>query len=215
MIKKFGKGRFRLGGILLLLLVTPSLFATHQRAAEITYRHLSGLTYEITLISYTFTPSPANAFRDVLLIDWGDETSSEIPRIEKYDLPNAINITYNRYLGQHTFPGPASYIISCEDPNRNGNIINIPNSINVPLYIFSELVINPFIGGYNNSPVLLLPPVDNGCVLQPFYHNPGAYDVDGDSLSYRLIPCMGMQGQPIPGYTLPAASKSINIDPIT
>ncbi len=215
MIKKFGKGRFRLGGILLLLLVTPSLFATHQRAAEITYRHLSGLTYEITLISYTFTPSPANAFRDVLLIDWGDETSSEIPRIEKYDLPNAINITYNRYLGQHTFPGPASYIISCEDPNRNGNIINIPNSINVPLYIFSELVINPFIGGYNNSPVLLLPPVDNGCVLQPFYHNPGAYDVDGDSLSYRLIPCMGMQGQPIPGYTLPAASNSINIDPIT
>jgi len=49
------------------------VYATHQRAAEITYRHVSGLTYEITLISYTFTPSPANAFRDYLTINWATE----------------------------------------------------------------------------------------------------------------------------------------------
>jgi gliding motility-associated-like protein len=215
MIKIYGRRSFSFGFILFLLLDSFSLLATHQRAAEITYKHISGLTYEITLISYTFTPSPANDYRDLLMIDWGDSTSSEIPRIDRFDLPNAINITYNRYVGQHTFPGPSSYIISCEDPNRNGNISNIPNSINIPLFIYSELLINPFIGGYNNSPVLLLPPVDNGCVNQPFYHNPGAYDVDGDSLSYRLVPCRGMQGLPIPGYTLPNASHFIRLDSIT
>jgi gliding motility-associated-like protein len=216
MRKFYGKAVIRLGLILSAMLAgSCSLFATHQRAAEITYRHLNGLTYEITLISYTYTPSPANAFRDFLLIDWGDGYSTEIPRVEKYDLPNAINITYNRYVGQHTFPGPSSYVISCEDPNRNGNIINIPNSINIPLFIYSELVISPFIGGYNNSPVLLIPPVDNGCVDEPFYHNPGAYDIDGDSLSYRLVPCLGSQGQVIPGYTLPAASHSIHLDSVS
>ena len=200
--------------ILLLPVGCPLLvYATHQRAAEITYRHVSGLTYEITLISYTFTPSPANAFRDYLTINWGDGTASDIPRVQITYLPDEI--TYNKYLGQHTFPGPSTYSISCEDPNRNGGILNIPNSINTPLFIFSELMINPFIGGYNNSPVLLMPPVDNGCVNQPYYHNPGAYDADGDSLSYKLVTCRGALGQPIPGYTLPAASKSLTLNAVT
>lgn len=188
-------------------------FATHQRAAEIVYRHLSGLAYEITLISYTFTPSPANAYRDFLFINWGDGTMTEIPRVEEVYLPG--DITYNRYLGQHVFPGPSTYIISCEDPNRNGGILNIPNSINTPLFIYSELTINPFMGGYNNSPVLLLPPIDNGCVDQPFYHNPGAFDADGDSLSYKLVPCRGAQGQEIPGYTYPEASHSLTLNATT
>lgn len=187
-------------------------FATHQRAAEIVYRNIGGLTYEITLISYTYTPSPANAYRDYLTINWGDGLTSDIPRIDKNNLQN--DITYNRYVGQHTYAAPSTYIISCEDPNRNGGILNIPNSINTPLYIYSELVISPFLG-YNNSPVLLIPPIDNGCVDKPFLHNPGAYDADGDSLSYRLVPCRGAQGQIIPGYTLPTASNSITLDSIT
>lgn len=197
----------------LLTMSQPSLFATHQRAAEITYKHIGGLTYQFTLISYTYTPSPANAYRDFLTIHWGDGTASEIPRVEIKYLPNEIS--FNRYLGEHTFPGPATYTISCEDPNRNGGILNIPNSINVPLFIYSELVINPFIGGYNNSPVLLLPPIDNACVNQPFLHNPGAWDIDGDSLSFRLVTCMGAMGLPIPGYTLPPASDSLNLNPVT
>ena len=200
--------------LLLLPLMAPlSLSATHQRAAEILYKHLSGLTYEITLISYTYTPSPANAYRDYLTIDWGDGTFSEIPRVEK--TPLAGDITFNRYVGQHIFPGPATYTISCEDPNRNGGILNIPNSINTPLFIYSELTINPFLGGYNNSPELLIPPIDNGCVNQPFYHNPGAWDADGDSLSYRLVPCRGAQGLEIPGYTYPQASHSLSLDPVS
>ncbi|MFH1161041.1 MAG: gliding motility-associated C-terminal domain-containing protein [bacterium] len=190
-----------------------SLFATHQRAAEITYRHIDKLTYEITLISYTYTPSPANAYRDYLTIHWGDGEITEIPRVEIKYLPNEIS--FNRYVGRHTFPGPSTYTISCEDPNRNGGILNIPNSVNVPLFIYSELMISPFIGGYNNSPVLLLPPIDNACVLQPFLHNPGAYDPDGDSLSYRLVTCLGAMGLPIQGYTLPPATDSLTLNPIT
>jgi hypothetical protein len=35
-------------------------YATHQRAGEITYRHISGLTYEVTITTYTFAPSAAD-----------------------------------------------------------------------------------------------------------------------------------------------------------
>jgi gliding motility-associated-like protein len=194
--------------------IPACVFATHQRAAEITFRHLSGLTYEITLTSYTNTLSPVNNARNYLTINWGDGTSDLIPRVQTIFLPDTIR--YNKYVGQHTFPGPSSsaYVISCEDPNRNLGIMNIPNSVNIPMYIYSELTISPYIT-YDNSPILLVPPVDNACVDEPFYHNPGAYDPDGDSLSYKLVTCLGIQGMPIPGYTLPPPVNSCHINQVT
>ncbi|MBE0642173.1 MAG: gliding motility-associated C-terminal domain-containing protein, partial [Bacteroidales bacterium] len=162
------------------------------------------------ILTYTFAPSPAD--RPELLIEWGDGADDILPRVEATDLPN--DIRRNVYKGQHTYSAPAVYIISLEDPNRNYGIINIPNSVNVPLYIQTVLVINPFLGA-NNSPALSLPPIDNGCVGIPYIHNPGAYDIDGDSLSYRLVDCKGAGGLNIPGYTLPPASTSFSLDPIT
>jgi gliding motility-associated-like protein len=195
---------------MLILLWTAGAFATHQRAGEITYRHLFGLTYEVTILTYTFAPSPAD--RPELLIEWGDGANDILPRIEAINLPN--DIRRNVYKGQHTYSAPAVYVISLEDPNRNYGIINIPNSVNVPLYIQTVLVINPFLGA-NSSPVLSLPPIDNGCVGIPYIHNPGAFDPDDDSLSYRLIDCKGAGGLDIPGYTLPPASTSFTLDPVT
>ncbi|MCX6250212.1 MAG: gliding motility-associated C-terminal domain-containing protein [Bacteroidetes bacterium] len=202
--------------LLLQFCISLSLFATHQRAAEITYRHVSGLTYEVTLLTYTRSNMPANTIRISLPINWGDGNVTDIPRVEMMDLPSdsSYPVTYNRYVGQHTYSGPATYVISLEDPNRNEGILNIPNSVNIPLYVYAELVVNPFLG-YNNSPRLLLPPVDNGCVLEPYYHNPGAYDPDGDSLSYRLVTCLGTRGLPIPGYTLPPTTNILHLDSVT
>jgi gliding motility-associated-like protein len=194
------------------------VFATHQRAAELTYRHLSGLTYEFTLVTYTRTGMPANSYRNTLPVNWGDGTAYDIPRVDSFPLPSDPNygVTYNKYIGQHTYAGPATYVISIEDPNRNADILNIPNSVNIPLYIYSELVINPFLG-FADSPQLLIPPVDNGCVNEPFYHNPGAYSPNGDSLSYRLVTCLGAGGLPVPGYTLPptAPPDILSLNPVT
>ena len=105
-------------------------------------------------------------------ISWGDGTGSDIERIVFEPIPNVYDITYNLYKGTHTFPAPGSYLISVEDPNRNNGVNNIPNSVNVPMYIETEIVINPFLG-YNNSVQLLNPPIDQGCAGKPFIHNPG------------------------------------------
>jgi gliding motility-associated-like protein len=202
---------------LMLVFLTLCTYATHQRAGEITYKYLSPLTYEVTIVTYTFTPSLAD--RPELELHWGDGAYDVVDRVEKIDLPN--NVSRNTYTyngtgtgGRHTYPAPGSYMLWLEDPNRNAGIFNIPNSVNIPFYIETELVINPFLGE-NSSPVLLNPPIDNACVFQPFVHNPWAYDPDGDSLSYRIDSCKGQGGYYIPGYIFPPANNSFGIDAIT
>lgn len=196
--------------VVLLLLAPAVLFATHQRAGEISYTYVSGLTYEFTIVTYTYTPSPAD--RPEIDVSWGDGTTTTIQRLQKIDLDNYIS--KNVYVSLHTFSAVGTFHVTFEDPNRNAGIINIPSSVEIPFFIETIVVINPFIGG-NSSPQLMTPPIDNGCTNVIYYHNPGAYDPDGDSLSYSLISCRGYDGEDIPGYALPYASNSITIDPVT
>lgn len=178
-----------------------SCHATHQRAAEITYKHVSGLTYEFTLTMYTYTPSLADDQRDSLLMTWGDGSSSYIHRQVFNNLGN--DYTLNIYKQNHTFSSVGAYTISVEDANRNYGVVNIPQSGNIAMYVETELIINPFLGN-NSSPQLLNPPIDQACVNRLFVHNPVATDPDGDSLVFNLIACRGDNGYNIPGYTLPA-----------
>ncbi len=196
--------------IISFLLIFIKGFATHQRAGEISYKYISGLTYEFTITTYTYTPSPAD--RPVIEVFWGDGTYSEIERNSKINLGNDVSL--NTYISQHTFSAAGTYHVTFEDPNRNAGILNIPSSVEIPFFIETILVINPFIGG-NSSPQLLNPPLDNGCVNTPYYHNPGAFDLDGDSLTFSLINCRGLEGEDIPGYSLPYASNYIEINRTT
>ena len=149
-------GKLFIRFLLMVFLLTgavPSLFATHQRAGEISYTYVSGLTYEFTIVTYTYTPSPAD--RPQIEVFWGDGTSSEIDRLQKVNMDN--NISKNVYVTQHTFPAAGTFHVTFEDPNRNAGIVNIPSSVEIPFFIETILVINPFIGG-NSSPQLLNPP---------------------------------------------------------
>lgn len=197
---------------IVLLCLQMTSFATHNRAGEITYRHVSGYIYEITIVTYTYTPSEANQSRDVLPIEWGDGTTGSIPRISEEFLPD--NFTKNLYKTTHTFPGPGTYTISMIDPNRNDGVVNIVESVNVPFSITTTLRIDAILGG-NTTPVLTNPPVDNAAIGVPFIHNPAAYDADGDSLAYRLTTCSGENGDFISGYTFPMASKKFYVDSVS
>ena len=195
---------------LLLMLVLP-VWATHQRAAEITYEWKGGNAYEFTLTCY-YTSSTAGVQRDSLMMDWGDGFMDYIPRVVYQNLGNDYYLSVYKTI--HNYSTSGTYVVSMEDANRNYGVVNVPNSVSVPMYIETELVINPFLG-YNNSIQLLNAPVDKGCVGKPFYHSPSAYDPDGDSLSYRLVPCKGTYGEDIPGYSFPQSSSLFDIDPVT
>lgn len=195
--------------ILALFLLTD-LYATHNRAGEITYKQISDLTYEITITTFTYTLSFAD--RPQLEVNWGDNTSSIADRESILYLPNYYK--RNIYRINHTYPGPGVYRIIVQDPNRNEGVKNIPNSVNVVFSISTTLLINPAIGR-NNTPVLLNPPYDKAARGYVFIHNPAAFDPDGDSLSYKLTVCTREDGKPIEGYKLPPASNYIKVDSIS
>ncbi|MDP4952250.1 MAG: hypothetical protein NWQ53_01290, partial [Flavobacteriales bacterium] len=193
--------------------------ATHNRAGEITYEHVSGFTYEITITTYTKTSVIAD--RPWLEINWGD-----IPVGAQLDsLPRQLPIQFlqndvqiNTYKGVHTYGGPGIYSISVLDPNRNENVLNIPGSVQVPFTIESTLIINPQTG-HNSSVALLNPAIERACLNKRWIHNPGAYDPDGDLLTYSLVPCLGQDYEPVFGYTYPdevnPGNDSFTIDPNT
>ncbi len=204
-----------------LLLFIASAYATHNRAGEITYQHISGYTYKIIVTTYTNTFN-TTADRCELTVNFGDGDSAIAPRIngpsslcpntqDGVMLSSPANTKLNIYETFHTYSGSGAYVITVEDPNRNAGICNIPNSVNASFFLRTELIINPFLGS-NSSPTLLNPPLDMACVGECFEHNPGAYDAEGDSLSYELTTCYA-NGAPIFGYTLPPnmAINSINV----
>ncbi len=198
--------------IICLFINTLASLATHNRAGEITYSHISGYTYEFTITTYTYTPSLAN--RSELTIEWGDNSSSIAPMADGYPifLPNYYR--HNVYNATHTFPGPGIYEVLVQDPNRNLGVQNIPNSVNVVFSIKTTILINTMIGD-NSSPELLNPPKDRAALGHIFIHNPAAYDPDGDSLSYKLTVCTGQDGKPIQDYTFPSSSDTFYINEVT
>ncbi len=194
----------------LLLLAGIRAEATHNRAGEITYAQLSALTFQITVTTYTYTPSLAD--RPTLEVSWGDNSSSFASRIEKISLPNFYQ--KNVYKINHTYPGPGVYKVVVQDPNRNFGVKNIPNSVNVVFSIQTILTVNPAMG-LNQTPELLNPPYDKAAKGYIFIHNPAAFDLDGDSLSYKLTICTREDGKPIENYTFPPATNVFYVDSIS
>jgi hypothetical protein len=181
-----------------------SVLSTHNRAGEITYVQLEDLTFEITITTFTNTQVTSSGWppvdRPTLDIDYGDNVIETIPRIEMIDLPDYYR--KNTYVATHTFPGPGTYQIVVEDPNRNEGVANMDNSVGVVFTIMTTLQISPTLG-MNSTPVLLSPPVDKAALNRLFIHNPAAWDPDGDSLSYKLTECLGENGEPIESFEFP------------
>jgi len=199
-----------IGLLIVLFIQIIPVNATHNRAGEITYKQISDLTYEITVTTYTYKLS--GVFRLELDVEWGDGTISTVNRTDSISLPD--NYILSKYIATHTYPGPGIFEVLVQDPNRNFGVLNIPNSVNTVFSVKTVIFVNPDLG-LNNTPLLLNLPIDKAAQFRVFTHNPGAYDPDGDSLSYKFTVCTGENGEPITGYSLPPATTSITIDPIT
>ena len=204
---------------LILILSSVKAYATHNRSGSITYRHLYGTTYEFKITTCTKTSSDAD--RPELEIFWGDGTSDTIPRELPIDFNGTYDVQKNTYYGIHTYTGPDTYIIRVEDPNRNAGVLNITNSVDKVFCIQTELVISPFMGSPNNSVIIEdCPCPEFACANNIWCYNISAYDPDGDSLSYSLVPCKGEDclDMAIPAvYEYPdqIAGGVMSIDPIT
>jgi len=202
------KKRTKIIGLLsVLLLLGISANATHNRAGEITFRQIGDLMFEVTCTTYT-KMSSVPADRDSLEFVWGDGMSQFVGRSNGNGQPMANDIKFNIYVAIHTYPGRGQYKITMTDPNRNAGILNVnpPNSDQVPFHLETWLdILNPNFQGYNNSPILLQPPIDVAYQNQIYIHTPNAYDADGDSIAYELIVPLQAQGTPVTNYNYPHA----------
>jgi gliding motility-associated-like protein len=230
-LPKYSGTCFGLLAICCLLFAPTNLLATHNRAGEITYQNapLPGQPYRFIFSIHTYTRASGggseSADRDTLPIKFGDGTEASAPRVNGGAGTNGElignNVKYNRYEVEHNYPGPFTYVVSVQDPNRVEDIINIQfgASVEVPFYLEDTLFVrDPQFFGYNNSPILYQPPIDFANVGYPFIHNPNAFDADGDSLVFSFTTPLANQGVPVPAFQTPdqitpGANNNLSIDP--
>ncbi|MGR3811604.1 T9SS type B sorting domain-containing protein [Jiulongibacter sp. NS-SX5] len=202
--------------IFFLTLAGFHAYATHLRAGEITATRISNtsLTYRVVLTTYTDEINGRSANEAQEEVDFfpgfsnNGVVSYKVARKEKILIsPSTVRNTYETEV---TFPGPGVYRVSCGIPNRNEATVNLPQpSDNITFFVQTTLVINSSFG-LNSTPVLLNIPVDSAAAGVKYIHNPGAFDIDGDSLSYRLsVPMEDRMeangiGAPIIGYRDPS-----------
>lgn len=177
----------------LLLVIASNTFATHLRSADIIIEAdcNNPLRFKVTIVAYINTGTTSNFGGGFSMLYFGDGTSIDIDEVietPRPDLGNNIGIaTFSTF---HTYSGFGRYTITYLEKDRSRGILNIALSEDVPYVSKAVLNVTEKID-CNHYPVLGVPPIDRACSKVAFYHTSGAYDIDGDSLSYELtIPSM-------------------------
>jgi len=180
------------------------VFATHERGGYITYTPMGSGVYKFHIYTWTnFTPANSGSDRcDLTLFIDGTDTVN-CPRINGTGpcpnggigvdgvmiVPASGNyggIKENVYEGFYTLL-PGMHTFAIVDPNRDANIINVPNSVSRSFALMDTLFLyNTVDGMFNTAPVVNYAPVDNACQGQPFCYNPGVTEIDGDSLDFSI-----------------------------
>lgn len=212
--------------LIFIILITPhAANAGHVVGAEISYKWISGNTYEITLTLYrdcaSPIPAPNNPVVNYSSVTCGKNnnvvltpvsgTGIEITRtcgsqtttcnggtalgIQKYVYKTTI--TLSAQCSDWVF----GYDVCC----RNCDITTVatPGCSGAPgTYVSATL--NNIVAPTNSSPVFTNLPMSLVCIGQPFQYNNGVVEINGDSLVYSFITPQERQGTNItylPGYT--------------
>ncbi len=116
-------------------------------------------------------------------LKYGDGTYEEDPRDEAEKTLINKNMVYFKFIKRHTYSGPGTYKINCRSFNRISSIENMDNSVNTPLYVETEIILDPMIGCNSTPSIENLPFLRykaHGTYLQDF----SVIDQGGDSVSF-------------------------------
>ncbi len=212
-----------------LLLLGSLLWASHNLAGQITYECIGPNQYRVTITTYTDSAAAGvdrcTADLEIWSVVGNSKSLTQVIR----DIPRANGpsgsgcsaparlgirlrprVKKNFYTTIVTLPGPGVFELRYTDFARVDNVRNMTNSGATSFYVETQLTNNPFLG-CNDSPRLLNDPIDDACTNRLWTHNPGAYDPDGDSLVFSLVPSQqydpGLMQNPTPvgNYQFPNA----------
>ena len=190
------------------LLVLISGFSVPVRASqiiggEITFHSdtigTSPFSYFFKLVVYSDNRSTADL--EYASLNFGDNTSKMVARSLR--VPTADpSISRSVYNFQHNYTGSGTFIVSFVDQNRAPDYLNIPNSGSVAFAIQATVKIG-IPATHNRSPVFQAFFISRAPINNIYQLNHHAYDADGDSLAYRLIPNLQDVSTPITNYQFP------------
>ena len=137
--------------------------------------------------------------------------------LEEYIYTKLVNL--NAYAG---CGNPNDWVFSWSLCCRNNAITSLDDPGDEDLYLRTEM--NRQAVACNNSPTFGNSPAPYYCLGQSISYNPGAFDVDGDSLAYELIQPRGANNSTISyntGYSLTqpirnaGGAGAVQLDPLT
>lgn len=223
----------------LVALLAPSLHATHFSGGEIYYDCLGNDQYRITLMIYrdcagiqlsNSYPVTFSSPCDTFTVNVQTPPGVELSQLCDLQLPNSTcnggnlpGIQQYAYQTVVTLPPCNFWTISWSLSNRNGAIANLTAPGNQQMYIAATL--NNTVAPCDDSPQFTAIASPYVCLNYPVTYSLGAYDPDGDSLTYQLIGARGVNAswlaynapysatQPITGLTINPQTGLLSFTP--
>ncbi|MFT5725446.1 MAG: hypothetical protein ACI9JN_002571, partial [Bacteroidia bacterium] len=230
---KIYKGMIRLFAIVAFMCSGLKVSATHASGNEITYKWIDTLTYEVTFLYYrdckgVALNNPSNTCNVVCLTSGssvrlsltlvsikelqtvcdtigftcnGTNKNGSGTGFEVHTYKDTVDFRTSKFSGLLKSGCLELYFVGGECC-RNSNITTGPAGQN--LYNYAYLSLKK--GLRNSSPEFVLPPIPYVICNQPMCYSVGAIDtIDGDSLSYHIVPPASGWGKTI----------SVNYPPFT
>ena len=179
--------------ILLGLLILPftQVLATHIRGGYISANRIlspgvPGYKYEFILTIFRDITSDVVNINNDLYPDKNSTDKITETFISKEIIPGkqTEKIVY-RY--EYTYRSPGVYTAYHYQLNRNLSVLNMANSGNTTFYVETKVIIDPFLD-IDQTPIITKAAVDFAAIGTVYRYNPAAYDPNGDSISYQLVP---------------------------
>jgi hypothetical protein len=194
-----------------LMLLSSTVFGSHLRAGYIVATRINcSLEYLITLNVYVNTQSGVDF--GLGRLSFGDGNNHTTPSRSSTPVVGQSNVGLVQYSMIYTYASHGAYTISYAEINRNADIVNIMESVSIPFYLQTEIIIDPFLGCFS-SPRMTAPAIFTAVEGVPVSLSYGVNNPDGIVYDYALItPSMtlsdGSGPVPVP-YTFPE-NTSIN-----
>ncbi len=160
--------------------------ASHIRGGYISAKRIQGYRYEFILTIYRDSNSPIFDSINKLYPDAGISAELSSPVFSSQLIPEKeTEVLFYRY--EYTYSAPGVYTAYHYQLFRNLAILNMDFSGSTTFYVETKVIIDPFLA-LDQSPVVTKAAVDIASLGSVYRYNPGAFDPDGDSISYQLVP---------------------------
>ena len=184
---------------MVLMMLTCDCRAQDIKGGEITTA-MSGSPLQLNATVSLYVKGRLDINRTYVILHWGDAEFDTLYSTSPQTL--TLDTRLYTYSASHTYNSFGNYTLSVRYSFRLSDICNVSSGFE-EFYVSAEVALLPSIG-LNSGPVLSAYQVPCTYSMGYIYHNPGAIDLAGDSMSFSLAPAFTNQ------YTYPLASINPN-----